>query len=109
MAAAAETVSSLVASIVIRRVRKLRGAKGIFWPTAVRDAGPSRTVNGRPPSKVRVTRVMVRLVLPFWGWTSVTWSVVITRPSWSCHHCPAGSGIPIPVVQLVSRLLSMAA
>ena len=47
-------------STVMRSVVKVRAGKVTTCPGGVSDAGPSGTVTGCPPSKVRVTLVIVR-------------------------------------------------
>ncbi len=36
------------------------------------------------------------------------WSVVTGLANWDCHHWPLGSGTKVPVIQAVSKLLSIA-
>ena len=50
--------STATPDTVIRSVRNVRAGKVTVSPAAVRDAGARGTVTARPPSKVRVTRVM---------------------------------------------------
>ena len=65
-------------------------------------------MTGSLPSKVSVTADTQRERSPRWGWTSVMWSVVTGLANCACHHWPAGSGTKVPVIQAVSKLLSMA-
>ncbi len=45
---------------------------------------------------------------PRWGCTRVMWSVVTGLANCDCHHWPLGSGTKVPVIQAVSKLLSIA-
>src|SRR6185437_7637063 len=107
-AAAGVVVSSLTASMVTRRVWKVRVGKSMVCPPGVFDAAPRETVTGWPPSNVRVALVIRRRRVPVWGCTRVTWSVVVGVENLACHHCPAGLATKVPVTQAVSRLPSTA-
>ena len=99
---------SVVPSRVTRSVWNVRVGKVSVWPdVSVRRrrqvvADRVLAVEGQrhrrdPPGRS-----------PRCGCTTVMWFVVTGVVSWACHHCPAGSGTNVPVIQAVSKLLSMA-
>ena len=93
---------------VMRIVVKVRVGKFTTCPVGVREAGPSGTVTGCFPSKVRVTEVIERSGSPVCGWTRVTELSVRGSSSTTCHHCPSCC-VKESVSQAVCMLASRAA
>ena len=94
-------------SMVTRRVWKVRCGKETTCPLFVREERSRSVVKRWVPSKLSVTRVIERRLLPRYC-ARVMWSAVTGFWKLACHHWPSGFFTKVPVFQLVSRLPSTA-